>query len=352
MRIAQISPLWESVPPPAYGGTEAVVHLLTDELVKRGHQVTLFASGDSTTSARLQSVYPRSLRTAPFVAHASPYEWVHVASALERAEEFDIIHNHDGELPMAMSGMVNTPMLTTMHCIIAPDTKIVWDSYRGYFNTISWAERRTMPRIRNHRFVGVVYNGIDVGSFPFRRDKEDHLLCLGRIAPEKGTHLAIEVARRLGKKLILAGKVDRVDREYFASEVKPRIDGKLIHFFGEANAHQKRELYANASCVLEPIVWEEPFGLVTVEAMACGTPVISFNRGAAPELIVDGETGFLVNDVDAMVEAVSRLDKIDPQTCRRHVADHFDVPRMVDGYLAAYGMVLSATRGSAGLVLA
>ncbi|MBI4322596.1 MAG: glycosyltransferase family 4 protein [Chloroflexi bacterium] len=342
MRIAQLSPLWERVPPPAYGGTEGVVHLLTEGLVRRGHEVTLFASGDSVTSARLRSVLPSSLRTASFIQDSRPYEWVHVAEALQEAGSFDIIHNHSGELPMVVSSLFTTPMLSTMHCIITPDTKVVWDSYRGYYNTISWAERKSMPTIRNSNFVGVVYNGIDVSSFPYRADKEDYLLYLGRVAPEKGTHLAIDAAKRLGKKLLIAGKVDRVDRDYFIREVDPLIDGKLIHFLGEANAQWKRELCARASVVLMPIVWEEPFGLVMVEAMACGTPVISFNRGAAAELIADGETGYLVADVDGMVEAVRRLDSIDPSRCRQHVADHFDAARMVDGYVEVYERILAS----------
>ena len=341
MRIAQLSPLWERVPPPAYGGTEAVVHLLTEDLVRRGHDVTLFASGDSVSSASLRAVYPHSLRTAKRLADAAPYEWVHCSHALAAWEEFDIIHNHAGELPMAASRLIFTPMLTTMHCIITPDTKVVWDHYGGYYNTLSWAEYRAMPPIRNRNFLGPVYNAIDVGSFPFSADKENYLLHLSRVAPEKGTHLAIEVALRLGMRLVIAGKVDRVDRQYYEERVKPLVDGKQIQFVGEADGPRKRELYRKATCVILPILWEEPFGLVMPEAMACGTPVIVFDRGAASEVVADGVTGYLVHDVDEMVAAVKKLDRIDPRRCRQHVEQRFDVPRMVDDYLRLYELILS-----------
>lgn len=347
MRIAQISPLWERVPPPAYGGTEAVVHALTEGLVARGHEVVLFASGDSLTSAELRSVYPRSLRTASDLADPSPYDWLHVASALADAHEFDIIHNHAGELAMAMARLVPVPMLTTMHCLITKDTKIIWDNYGGYYNTISQAARQTIPAdVPSTNFVGVVYNGIDVASYPFRAEKDGHLLFLSRLAPEKGPHIAIEVARRLGTPLVLAGKVDRVDREYFQTMVEPLVDGERVRYVGEVRREDTKELFAAARALLLPIVWEEPFGLVMPEAMATGTPVIAFRRGAAPELIVDGETGFLVDegDVDGMVAAVRNLGHLDPRHCRQHVEDQFDVNRMVDGYIATYERVLLRTK--------
>jgi glycosyltransferase involved in cell wall biosynthesis len=337
MRIAQLAPLWERVPPIAYGGTEAVVSLLADELASRGHEVVLYASGDSQSLAQLRSVYPRSLRTATELKDPSPYDWVHVATALKDHRRYDIIHNHAGELAMAMSSLISTPMLTTMHCLITPDTQFVWDHYQWFYNTISRSAKRGSP---DRNYLGVVYNAIDVASFPYCGNKDDYLLFLSRIASEKGAHLAIEVAKRLGMKLILAGKVDRVDQQYFRTVVEPLIDGRLIHFFGEANAQQKRRLYAKARCLLMPLDWEEPFGLVMPEAMACGTPVIAFRRGAAPEIIVHGKTGFLVEDVEGMVQAVLQVDRIDPKRCRQHVAENFDVPLMADSYIALYERVL------------
>jgi len=341
MRILLLAPLWETVPPPAYGGTEAIVSLLSDRLALAGHDVDLFASGDSTTLGNLHWVYPRSLRTAYDLRNPSPYDWLHNAIALSKAEEFDIVHNHSGELAMAMSHLIKTPMLTTMHDLITPDTKIIWDHYNRFYNTISYAQRKSMPEIANRNFIGVVYNAIEVETFPYCEQKEDYLLFLAHIAPKKGTHHAIEVAKRLGKKLLIAGKVDRVGREYFAKEIEPKIDGKQIQFLGEVDAEQKRALYAKAYCLLAPLTWEEPFGLTIIEAMACGTPVIAFSRGAVPELIVEGKTGYLVQDVEQMVKAVYCIDQIEPCYCREHVERNFDVPRMINDYLAAYEKVLN-----------
>lgn len=342
MRILQIAPLWERVPPPTYGGTESVVSLLADALVRAGHDVVLRASGDSLTLAELRSVYPRSLRAAEEVCDGTAHDWVHAAQALADAREFDIIHNHAGESVVALAGLIHVPMLTTLHNPITPDTRIVWDHYRGYYNTISRAQTKAMPPLKRLRHAGVVYNSIDVASFPFRERKDDYLLCLNRIHPDKGTHLAIQVARRAGRKLVIAGKVDRDGREYFETAVKPLVDGRDVVFLGEADHRLKRELYAAAACVLMPLCWEEPFGLVMAEAMACGTPVIAFNRGAAPELIVDGETGFLVENVDSMTEALGRIDTIEPGRCRQHVQANFDVPIMVEGYLRLYSEILGA----------
>ncbi len=336
MKILQVAPLWERVPPPAYGGTEAVVSVLTDALAQAGHELLLCASGDSLSLAPVSSIHPCSLRTADDIENGTPYDWVHAAEAVALAHEFDIIHNHAGEPVMALARFSNTPMLTTMHCLITPDTRIVWDRYQGSYNTVSRAQFDTVPPLARPRYVGAVYNAIDVASFPFAAAKDDHLLCLNRIAPEKGTHLAIDVAHRTGRKLVIAGKVDRVDRDYYDAMVKPFLDGHNVIYVGEADHRLKRELFARAACLLNPICWEEPFGLVPVEAMACGTPVVAFARGAMPELIGDGATGFLVHDVESMVAAVDRIDSIDPSLCRKHVEANFDVPVMVEGYLRLY----------------
>jgi len=345
MRILLLAPLWETVPPPAYGGTEAVVSVLSDGLALAGHDVTLFASGDSTTKGNLEWVYHRSLRTAYDIdiIDPTPYEWLHSAIALSRAKEFDIVHNHSGELAMAMSHLIKTPMLTTIHGHITPNSKIIWDHYDWFYNAISYAQQKYLPIIASRNFIGVVYNAIQVETFPYCEKSDDYLLFLARISPEKGAHYAIEVAKKLGKKLLMAGKVDRVDKEYFSKEVEPLIDGKQIQFLGEADAEQKRALYARAYCLLMPITWEEPFGLNMIESMACGTPVIAFSRGAAPELIVQGKTGYLVSNVDEMVKAVYLVDKIEPHCCREHVERNFDNPRMIKGYLDAYERVLSSS---------
>lgn len=340
MRILQVAPLWERVPPPAYGGTEAVVSLLTDGLVRRGHDVVLRASGDSVTLAELRSVYPCSLRTAEDIEQTFPYELVHSGEALQDARNFDIVHNHMGEILMAFAGLLDVPMLTTTHGNLTPDSRFVWEGYGGFYNTISWSQSKRIVGFESARFAGVVYNAIDVRSYPFRSEKDDYLLCLARVSPEKGTHVAIEVARRLGMPLVIAGKVDRVDQGYFRTTVEPQIDGRQIRFVGEADTEEKRHLYARARCLLVPICWEEPFGLVMPEAMACGTPVVAFARGAAPEIIKHGETGFLVEDMDGMMKAVRQVVEINPRRCRRHVEERFDIPVMVDSYLQTYERIL------------
>jgi glycosyltransferase involved in cell wall biosynthesis len=201
-----------------------------------------------------------------------------------------------------------------------------------------------MPPLAGGHFVGVVYNAIDVHSFPYEERKEDYLLFLSRISVDKMPHLAVEVARRTGRRLIIAGKVDRVDEHYFSTVLAPLIDGKQIQFVGEADARLKRELYAKAYCLVLPLCWEEPFGLVMIEAMACGTPVISFGRGSAPEVVVDGETGYIVHDVNGMVDAVGRVDRIEPRRCRQHVEDNFDAPLMAGRYLQAYQRIIARER--------
>lgn len=341
MRILQIAPMWERVPPPAYGGIEYIVSVLTEELVRRGHTVTLAASGDSRSTARLKSVHPRSLRSDESVVLTSPYNWLHVGNALAEADAYDIIHNHAGELAVAASRLVATPMLTTLHNLIEPEARPIWETYQGYYNTPSRAAARGL---RYPNFVGVIYHGIDVKTFPFREKKEDYLLFLSRMSPEKGPLEAIEVARRLDRILILAGKVDARDRDFFESEVKPLIDGRLVQYVGEADYQLKRELYAGACCVLFPIKWDELFGLVLTEAMACGTPVVSFRRGAAPEVVADGFSGFLVDDVEGMVEAIKRIDQIKPRNARTHVERYFSVDSMVDAYLAAYERIIERER--------
>lgn len=340
MKILQLAPLWEAVPPPAYGGTEAVVSLLTEELVARGHEVTLAASGDSTTSADHYAVYPRSLRRAEDLHDRNPYDWMHIAMSLRHARDFDIVHNHAGELAMSMCQLIDVPVLTTMHCLPTVDTQFIWDRYSGAYNTISAAQKRPVSSDRAARFMGHVHNAIDVDTFPFQAEKGEDLLFLSRVAPEKGPHLAIEAARRLGRRLIIAGKVDRYDRDFFEEVIRDQIDGEQIVFVGEADATRKRELYRSAYCVLMPLTWEEPFGLVMPEAMACGTPVVALRRGSAPELIDHGRTGFVVDSLDEMVEAVKDIGRIDPYACREHVRAHFSPRIMAARYVRLYEAML------------
>ena len=339
MRIAMVAPLEMRVPPIGYGGTELVVSLLTEELVRRGHDVTLFASGDSITQAKLFSVCPRFLRSSG--REGGILSLLNVVSCLEKAGEFDIIHNHTYPEGLATAGLVTTPVLTTLHGGLSGDGLLLFDHYKGWYNTISRSAKSLVPP--KERFAGVIYNGIDCASYPFnggRRD--DHLLFLSRMSPEKGPHLAIEVARQLNMRLMMVGNVHPLDREYFQSQVVPHVDGDGVQYLGEADYQRKRELLVRARCLLAPITWDEPFGLYMVEAMACGTPVVVFDRGSAPEVVRHGVTGYVVNTVAEMAEAVRQVPQIDPKNCRDHVVRNFDVPRMVDDYLSAYQRVLEA----------
>jgi len=337
MKIALVSPLELKVPPKGYGGIELVVSLLTEELVCRGHDVTLFASGDSVTSANLEAICPVFLRGTS--RDRRILTMLNVVSCLNKAKNFDIIHNHTTLEGMATAGLVQTPMLTTLHGHLDGDWLELFAHYRGWHNTISLAARNLLPE--RDGFVGVIYNAIDVESYPFNgARREAFLLFLSRMSREKGPHLAIETARKLDCRLILAGNIDSADESFFKTMVLPQIDGDQIQYIGEANQEQKRELLTRTRCLLAPLCWPEPFGLFMVEAMACGTPVVAFNRGAASEVVRDGETGYVVNTLDEMLRAIAKVHNIDPHRCRAHVKRKFDVPRMVDDYLAAYGQVL------------
>jgi glycosyltransferase involved in cell wall biosynthesis len=339
MRIAIISPLEMRVPPLAYGGTELVVSLLTEELVQRGHDVTLFASGDSVTRAKLVSICPSFLRESG--RDVGILTMLNVVSSLERADEFDIIHNHTCTEGLAMAGLAKVPVLTTLHGGLSGDWLLLFERYKGWYNTISHSAKSLLPA--KDRFAGVIYNAIDCDSYPFNGGgRDNYLLFLSRMSQEKGPHLAIEVAHRLEMPLVLAGNVHPVDQEYFQSQVLSQVDNDLIQYVGEADQARKRELLCRARCLLAPITWPEPFGLFMVEAMACGTPVVAFNRGAAPEVVCHGITGYVVETVAEMAEAAPQVHQIDPNSCRRHVEENFNVSRLASDYLAAYQRILTA----------
>lgn len=340
MRIAQIAPLWERVPPPGYGGVELVVGLLTDELVRRGHEVTLFASGDSITLARLESVYPRAFRLEPSISEYSAYETLQISRVYKQAANFDVIHSHVGYSSLFHASFVETPTVHTLHGAFNSDSKKVFaEASEQPYVSISEAQREPLKELN---YAATVYNGIDTESHRFyaQPDSTPYLAFLGRISPEKGTHIAIEIAKKSGVPLKMAGKVDRVDVEYFESEIKPHIDGKHIEYLGEANHFEKNALLGGARAMLFPITWREPFGLVMTESMAAGTPVIAKPLGSVPEVIADGKTGFLCDSVDDFVDAIQRLGEIDRSECRAHVEDSFSIKSMVDGYLDVYRQVM------------
>ena len=342
MRIAQVAPLWEQVPPPAYGGTELVVSLLTEELVNRGHDVTLFASGDSTTKAKLESVHPRALRLDTSVKDPNIYDLLNMSRVYENADKFDIIHSHVGCVALPYSNLVKTPTVHTLHGIFTEDNEKLFSHVRKQpFISISDSQRNTSLGLN---YVSTVYNGIAPNTYNFYPQPEQppYLAFLGRMSPEKGAHLAIEIAQRSGWHLKMAGKIDSVDLEYFEQQVRPHIDGKQIEFLGEANHQQKSVLMGGAVATLFPITWREPFGLVMIESMVTGTPVIAMSLGSAPEVIAHGVSGFLCHNVDECIAAIDKAAQLSRQTCRDHVLVNFTAKRMADGYEAVYQKILQS----------
>jgi len=341
MRIAQVAPLWERVPPPAYGGIELVVSLLTDELVRRGHEVTLFASGDSISLANIESVHPRAIRLDPSVKEYGVYEMLQLSQVYEWASEFDIIHSHVGVSALPYAKLVKTPTVHTLHGIFTPDNEKMFRYAKEQpYVSISHTQKESRLGLN---YAATVYNGIDVDSHKFypQPDEPSYLAFLGRMSPEKGPHHAIAIAQAVGLPLKMAGKVDVVDEEYFATQIKPHIDGEQIQYSGEANHYQKNQLMGRALATLFPITWREPFGLVMVESMAAGTPVIAMNLGSTSEVIADGKTGFLCKDVAECIEAVRKIEKIDRHACREHIINNFSVKQMTDGYEAVYQQILA-----------
>ena len=338
MRIAQVAPLAESVPPKCYGGTERVVSYLTEELVDRGHDVTLFASGGSVTNAKLDSVFDPA--PGPTKIGDTYLEVLHAFHAYEHAGDFDVIHDHSGMVGLAIAARAGIKVVHTVHGPLV-DEALRW--YRMVTGSVSFvaisdSQKKPGPDLS---WAGRVYNGIPVERYPFREDKEDFLLFVGRVNREKGPEVAVEVAKRTGARLVMAVAIkEKFEQEYWDVNVAPLLTGEE-EILGEITVDEKAELMARARAVLFPIQWEEPFGLVMAEANACGTPVLSFPHGAAPEVIADGETGFLCADVDAMSAAVARVEKIDPHACRARVEKMFSAQAMTSGYEEVYERVLA-----------
>ncbi len=340
MKIAQIAPIVERVPPKKYGGTERVVYALTEELVRRGHEVTLFASGDSITTAELISVYPKGLREARLKDMYGLNTWVlsHIGLAYSMQDRFDIIHDHSGHLSLPTANIAQTPVVMTMHGPFTFENKFIFKKLnKPYIATISEAQR--IPDI-NH--IGTVYNGLDLNDYPFSAEHDGYLLFVGRISEEKGIHLAVEVAKDLNLPLIIAAKLEAVDLAYFREKVEPELTDQ-IRWIGEVDEKDRNKLYSRAMAFLHPALWSEPFGLTLIEAMACGCPVIGFNRGSIPEIVKNGKTGFVVNNVDEMLDAVYNIDKIDRKACREHALANFNAQKMADGYERVYNEVLRRT---------
>lgn len=341
MRIAIAAPLIEPVPPPLYGGAERVVSALTEELVARGHSVTLFASGDSRTAATLVPCSPRGLRLDPEVRDYVAYTVMEMGDVYSRAAEFDIIHNHNDFFAFPFARLTATPTVTTTHGRL--NLAEVQNVYRRF------GEQPLVSISRNQRtslsgcnWAGTVHNGIDLRNFHFQEQPGDYLVFLGRISPEKRVDRAIEIARDTGMRLIIAAKVDPADRDYYEHAIAPQIRAcPLVEYIGEVDEVQKDALLGGAYAYLFPIDWPEPFGLTMVEAMATGTPVIAYRAGSVPEVLVHGVTGFVCDSLSGMVAAVERIRGIDRAACRAHVERHFSAPAMAAGYERVYQQLLA-----------
>ncbi len=352
MRIAQVAPPFEAVPPHKYGGTERVVSYLTEELVKRGHDVTLFATADSTTSARLVSIAEQPLREnltlEEITALATPYVLGIVGDVLQQADEFDIIHFHLDYFPWAFTAMVNTPTVTTMHGRLdLPFLQTVFERYPDApVVSISNHQRLPLASVNPH-WVGTVYNAVPVEQFPFSATPGQYLLFLGRISSEKRPDWAVEIATRAGIPLKVAAKVDPSDVDYYENEIRPLFDHPLVEFLGEVDEAEKRALLVNAYGLCFPIDWPEPFGMVQIEAMACGTPVLAMRHGAVSEVVEHGVSGLVGDSVDELVALVPQLGPLDRRAVRRAAQERFSTQAMARGYEAVYRrLVAEANRTS------
>lgn len=334
LRIAILAPISWRVPPRHYGPWELFASLLTEGLVERGHEVTLFAAGDSVTAARLSSVVPHGWSEDPEI-EPKVAECLHIASAFERADEFDLIHNGFDFLPLTYSGLVDTPVVTTIHGFSSPRILPVYERYDATTAYVAISDADRHPRLQ---YAATIHHGIDTDDFALHPEPGEHLLFFGRIHPHKGTVEAIEVAARAGLPLVIAGIVQ--DQEYFDREVGPRIDDDRVRYVGPVGPDRRAELLGGARALLHLISFDEPFGFSVVEAMACGTPVIAFDRGSMVELIDDGVTGFLPDDIDQAVDAVTRADALDRPTIRERTVARFGRDRMVGDYLDVYRSVL------------
>lgn len=340
LRIAQIAPIIERVPPKKYGGTERVVHALTEELVKRGHDVTLFATGDSKTSAKLVSVYPRGLRESKLdFMQKINWSFFQILNAYKMQDQFDIIHDHINIMSLPTVQMASTPTVVTIHGAMTSDTRRIYESTdRPYYVSISDAQVKSIPALQSAK---TIYNGLDMKSYPFSLKNKGYLLFVGRMCMEKGVHHAIDVANALDLPIIIAAKLEEGYLGYFKEYVEPRLNGENVKWVGEVDEKERNKLMSEALCFLHPVTWPEPFGLTMIESMACGTPVVAFNKGSVPEVIKDGETGFIVNDINEMIEAVGNIDMINRKNCREHALKTFNERRMADEYERLYYRILS-----------
>ena len=338
MHIAVLAPIAWRTPPRHYGPWESVASLLTEGLVACGHEVTLFATADSKTRGRLHAVCPRGYEED----HAlipKVWECLHISELFEHADGFDLIHNHFDYLPLTYTGLTTTPVVTTIHGFSSPGILPVYKKYNHKVVYVSISDADRSPELD---YIKTIHHGIDIKQFDFQSQPDDNLLFFGRIHNDKGARQAIEIARACNKKLILAGIIQ--DQAYHDQYVFPRIDNDKVIYVGSVGPVERNRLLGKARALLHPIQFDEPFGLSVIESMACGTPVIAFDRGSMPELIENGKSGFLVNNVDEAIETVARIKELDRAACRCYVERHFTVERMISEYIQVYEKILDAQR--------
>lgn len=335
MKIAMLSPVVWRTPPRKYGPWEQVASNLTEGLFKRGIDVTLFATGDSITSAKLDYVIEKPYGENPEM-DAKVCECLHISYVMEKADQFDIVHNHYDFLPLTYSKLIHTPILTTIHGFSSPAIVPVYKKYNDntFYVSISNADRS--PELQ---YVKTIYHGVNEKLFTFNADPEDYLLFFGRIHNDKGTYEAIQIAKAAGRRLIISGLIQ--DEHYFKEKVEPFINGDDILFVGNSGPGQRNKLLGGAYALLHPINFKEPFGLSVVESLFTGTPVIAFNKGSMPELIVDGQTGFLVENIEEAINRIGDIKSIDRRYCHKYAMKHFTLDRMVDEYIKVYEYILS-----------
>lgn len=339
MRVGILGPIAWRTPPKHYGPWEQVVWTLAEGLVQRGVDVTLFATGDSITSARLRWVCPRPTSEDPTL-DPKVYEFLHMGACLEEADSFDLIHNHFNCYPLCFSPLVKRPILTTLHgsALLEPNTRIIYRRFKHLpYVSISNAERAGLPELN---YMATVYNGLNMDHFTFNPNPDDYLLFLGRISPKKGTHLAIKLARDTGHRLVIAGYVPPDEQSYFEEKIRPEIGG-AIEYIGPVGPRERNEVLGKAKALLHLITVPEPFGLVMAEAQACGTPVIGLNLGSVAEVVANEVTGFVVGSLQEAADALGKLDLIDRSACRKRAETHFSASAMVEGYLEVYRRLLA-----------
>ena len=337
MKIAIVSKLWEATEPESTGGTGAVAGYLVEELVRRGHEVSLFATSDSRTSAQL---IPGPGAAEFRKNYSEAQEFLNISSAFDRRDNFDIIHCHNDYKSLFFGAASQTPSLhSVQYGEFFADELAVFEKFKHLnFVGISQAIQKMLPQLN---WRGLVYNGLDTRRFSYQENKEDYLLFLGRLSPQKGVSVAIQIAKRLNRRLLIAGKKSEQDAEYLRRQVDPFIDGTKIKYMGEVGFDKKVDLLSRAACLLHPVNILEAFGMTLIEAAACGTPVIAFDQGAIPEIIINGETGFIVNNEEEMVRAVGELKKISARNCRQRVENNFTAEKMAEGYEEIYRKLIA-----------